>query len=227
MVMLKNPVKTVNIKSSEELLEARSILYGALSALYSDPDSEKFAMLLKPDFQKSILKACFQLDRKKGMNGTNLTKPLRGLLRRLDETKLGDIQIEYVDVFGHTLSKQTAPYELEHLKNSDVFFRTQKLADLNGFYRAFGVEVQSRERADHISTQTEFLSYLILKELLAIRKNLEEEQEVCQRAFIDFNQDHFYNWAKIFSKNLATRVDGEFYPAAGRFLSIFLDQEPS
>lgn len=224
---MKNHTETVNINSAEELLEARSIIYGAVSALFSDPECEKFSMLMNPTFQSSILDACVQLDKNNGMNGANLTKSIHRLLRKLDEFSLGNIQIEYVDVFGHTLSKQTAPYELEHLKNSDVYFKTQMLADLNGFYGAFGVEVQSKERADHISTQTEFLSYLIMKELYAIRKNLEEEKEVCQQAFIDFRQEHFSDWTEMFSENLSTKVEGEFYPIAGRFLRSFLEQEPS
>ena len=113
------------------------------------------------------------------------------LMSKLDEKKKENNRNEFVDVVGHTLSKQIAPYALEHLKNSDVFFRTQKLADLNGFYKAFGMEVESIERADHISTQTEFLSFLLLKELLALTNALDEEKEICETAFIDFNQNHF------------------------------------
>jgi TorA maturation chaperone TorD len=108
-----------------------------------------------------------------------------------------------------------------------VFFRTQKLADLNGFYKAFGMEVESIERADHISTQTEFLSFLLLKELLALTNELDEEKEICETAFIDFNQNHFSDWAKMFAGNLADKVDGGFYPVAGKFLQAFLIKEKS
>jgi TorA maturation chaperone TorD len=108
-----------------------------------------------------------------------------------------------------------------------VFFRTQKLADLNGFYKAFGMEVESIERADHISTQTEFLSFLLLKELLALTNELDEEKEICETAFIDFNQNHFSDWAKMFAGNLAKHVNGVFYPVAGKFLQAFLIKEKS
>ena len=145
----------------------------------------------------------------------------------VNELNRETIQNENVSIFGHTLSKETAPYALEHLKSTDVFFRTQKLADLNGFYKAFGMEVESIERADHIATQTEFLSYLILKELVAIKKNLEEEIEICQKAFIDFHQEHFFDWAKMFSENLIEKVEGEFYPAAGKFLWGLICKEKS
>ena len=209
------------------LLEVRSTLYGAVSALFSDPESEKFAMLFTPKIQRCVLDACFQLEELEKCEETTLSKSFQMLMSKLDEKKKENIRNEFVNVFGHTLSKQIAPYALEHLKNSDVFFRTQKLADLNGFYKAFGMEVESIERADHISTQTEFLSFLLLKELLALTNELDEEKEVCETAFIDFNQNHFSDWAKMFAGNLADKVDGGFYPVAGKFLQASLIKEKS
>ncbi|MDP6143855.1 MAG: molecular chaperone TorD family protein [Candidatus Marinimicrobia bacterium] len=204
------------------LLEARSTLYGFVSTLFSDPESEKFSMMKNPEFQKMVLNSCSQFDEN---NESELSGAFQKVISMVNELNRETIQNENVDIFGHTLSKQTAPYALEHLKSTDVFFRTQKLADLNGFYKAFGMEVECVERADHIATQTEFLSYLILKECLAIRRNLEEETEVCHKAFIDFNQEHFYDWVKMFSENIMEKVEGIFYPAAAEFLSIFLENE--
>ena len=87
------------------------------------------------------------------------------------------------------------------------------------------MEVESIERADHISTQTEFLSYLLLKEILAEKDGLFVEMGICQDAFDQFQKDHFSDWAKMFAENTATKVDGIFYPLAGRFLSISLETE--
>ena len=206
------------------LLEARSTLYGFVSTLFSDPESEKFSMMKNPEFQKMVLNSCLQFDEN---NESELSGAFQKVISMLNELNRETIQNENVSIFGHTLSKQTAPYALEHLKSTDVFFRTQKLADLNGFYQAFGMEVECVERADHIATQTEFLSYLILKELVAIKKNLEEEIEICQKAFIDFHQEHFFDWAKMFSENLIEKVEGEFYPAAGKFLWGLICKEKS
>ncbi len=177
-----------------------------------------------PKFQKMVLNSCLQFDEN---NESELSGTFQKVISMVNELNRETIQNENVSIFGHTLSKQTAPYALEHLKSTDVFFRTQKLADLNGFYQAFGMEVECVERADHIATQTEFLSYLILKELVAIKKNLEEEIEICQKAFIDFHQEHFFDWAKMFSENLIEKVEGEFYPAAGKFLWGLICKEKS
>jgi TorA maturation chaperone TorD len=87
------------------------------------------------------------------------------------------------------------------------------------------MEVESIERADHISTQTEFLSFLLLKELLAVQNDLHDEKEVCEKAFAEFNNDHFLDWTKMFSENLADKVDGVFYSLAGKFLLTFIESE--
>ena len=215
------------LTKQSHLLEIRSTLYGTVSALFSDPENEKFAMLFTSVIQGCVLDACFQLEEQDNRKKSTLSRSFQKLMTKLDESKIEKIMNEFVDVFGHTLSKQIAPYALEHLKNSDVFFRTQKLADLNGFYKAFGMEVESIERADHISTQTEFLSFLLLKELLAVQNDLHDEKEVCEKAFADFNNDHFLDWVEMFAENLATHVDGGFYPVAGRFLQDFLIKEKS
>jgi|TARA_B100000035_G_C20974950_1_gene542747 TorA maturation chaperone TorD len=215
----------MNISTKQNhLLEAKSTLYGFVSTLFSDPESEKFSMMKNPEFQKMVLNSCLQFDEN---NESELSGTFQKVISMVNELNRETIQNENVSIFGHTLSKQTAPYALEHLKSTDVFFRTQKLADLNGFYQAFGMEVECVERADHIATQTEFLSYLILKELVAIKKNLEEEIEICQKAFIDFHQEHFFDWAKMFSENLIEKVEGEFYPAAGKFLWGLICKEKS
>jgi TorA maturation chaperone TorD len=213
----------MNISTKQNhLLEAKSTLYGFVSTLFSDPESEKFSMMKNPEFQKMVLNSCLQFDEN---NQSELSGAFQNVISMVSELNRETIQNENVSIFGHTLSKETAPYALEHLKSTDVFFRTQKLADLNGFYKAFGMEVESIERADHIATQTEFLSYLILKELVAIKKNLEEEIEICQKAFIDFHQEHFFDWAKMFSENIMEKVEGTFYPVAAEFLNIFLENE--
>ena len=215
----------MNISTKQNhLLEAKSTLYGFVSTLFSDPESEKFSMMKNPEFQKMVLNSCLQFDEN---NESELSGTFQNVISMVNELNRETIQNENVSIFGHTLSKETAPYALEHLKSTDVFFRTQKLADLNGFYQAFGMEVECVERADHIATQTEFLSYLILKELVAIKKNLEEEIEICQKAFIDFHQEHFFDWAKMFSENLIEKVEGEFYPAAGKFLWGLICKEKS
>ena len=211
---------------SKKVLSARSTIYGAVSVIYSGPESKKFSMLMKDDFRTCVLEACLDLEEHINQKGNILLSQLfQKLIDKVDSLGLEKVKSEFVDIFGHTLSKQITPYALEHLKNSDVFFRTQKLADLNGFYKAFGMEVESIERADHISTQTEFMSALLFKEIMADQNNLFEEKEICQKALADFQKEHFLDWVEIFSENMINYVEDEFYMLAGKFLYDFIKVE--
>lgn len=202
-----------------------SVLYTFISSLFSDPNSERFQLLEEASFRRAVVASSQSLDGFPGDDGDSLKSLARAILDRLSHGK-DSIAEEYVATFGHTLSKPTAPYELEHLKNEDVFFRTQRLADLEGFYRAFGLAIDKRERADHISVQSEFLAHLLAKEEFARENDLGSEKiEVCRKAYRDFFNDHFGGWTPVFSRNVATLSSGDFYPLVCRFTSRILTIE--
>ena len=57
----------MNISTKQNhLLEVRSTLYGAVSALFSDPESEKFAMLFTPKIQGCVFGCLLSIGRKEG-----------------------------------------------------------------------------------------------------------------------------------------------------------------
>lgn len=203
----------------------RSILYTFISSLYSDPSSERFRLLFEESFRRAVATACEALDGIRGEEGDSLKNLAETILDHLSghERSVGD---EYVATFGHTLSKPTAPYELEHLKNEDVFYRNQRLADLGGFYMAFGLVIDKRERSDHISVEAEFLAHLLAKEVFAVEHDLGNDKiEVCRKALRDFFNDHFGGWVTVFVQNVSTLSAGEFYPLICRFSSRFLHIE--
>jgi len=218
---------SISIAVQLDLLSARSTLYAFVSALFSNPDSEKFALLRDPVFQENVRSSCYLLYSinvgASAMGGV----PLPSVVEEILSAVFSDAEIhrEYVGVFGHTLSKDTSPYELEFLKNKEVFAMTQTLADINGFYRAFGVSVTAGERADHLAIEAEFLSYLILKERFALENGDEENAEVCRNAQKDFWTDHFCSWVSKLSRNLQAESGVRFYRIASLFLQRFLEME--
>ena len=84
------------------------------------------------------------------------------------------------------------------IQQSDV------LADLGGFYNAFGVAPrEGKERLDHISIQLEFLYLVTFKEARAREEGKALEAEICRLAQAAFFEDHLGRWAPIFAKRLA------------------------
>src|SRR3990172_7219059 len=82
------------------------------------------------------------------------------------------------------------------------FRQSQELADLAGFYRAFGLRVgrsQSqggtvRERPDHIAVELEFMYLLALKEAYAAENGMPEQAEICRETQRKFLSDHLGIW---------------------------------
>lgn len=207
-----------------QVLLDRARVYSFLSAVFSDPSTEKFSRVWDPEMQSTLLEVCRRLEESR--KGRIATRAAEKLTEAIGDTAPHEVNEEFIRIFGHTLSKEIAPYELEYLKNQEVFAVTQSLADINGFYAAFGLQVEAAERADHIAIESEFLSHVILKEAVAIENNLGEESiEVCRKAQHDFMREHFVWWAAGFAKGLIAHPSASFYLCAGGFLLEFLKTE--
>src|SRR3989304_1728199 len=95
------------------------------------------------------------------------------------------LQAEHRHTFG---TSGSLVYETEcGLPNE--FQQSQELADIAGFYSAFGLVLGGavRERPDHIAVELEFMHVLALKEALALERGLAVQAEICveaQRAFL-------------------------------------------
>lgn len=77
-----------------------------------------------------------------------------------------------------------------------------QLADVAGFYRAFGFEVQG-ERPDHLVAELEFVALLCVKEAFARLSRDPEGAEVCAEARAKFLDQHLRPWLPAFHARVA------------------------
>jgi len=96
--------------------------------------------------------------------------------------------------------------------------RAQELADVNGFYCAFGFEIASAQPdlPDHIGTELEFYSLLLVKEAYAVAQLLREERRVTQRARARFLECHLGRWIGTLSTALAAEPGSAPYRELAR-----------
>lgn len=197
-----------------DLLSARSILYSFVSAMFSSPDLQKFDLLCNTEFIKQVMASCEFIEPRLAMRAKKIFKQM--------DT---GIKPEFMEVFGHTLSNDNSLYEMEHLKNKDVFAMTQNLADISGFYKAFGLQVDPGERADHLAVEAEFLGFILLKEALAVQNGETENAETCREAAYAFWNDHFSYWIPFLISSILQKVNYAFYFQATQFLDCFVASE--
>lgn len=175
--------KTSTIKSgdpaAQTLLADRSAVYIVLARGFSHPDEAAF------DF----LRQCDQA----GPHGdSDVATSLAALLASIRDGDLDTLKQAYMRLFDPV--NGPFPYESEHKTGHD-FAKANILADIMGFYRAFGVE-PSGDRADHMAAELEFMHLLTLKEHYAAGKGDQEHAALCREAGEKFFREHLSLWTE-------------------------------
>ncbi len=173
-------------------LVARGIAAKILSVLLSDPDP------VTRDYLKQ--RANTELDRAAKLIGegsrvrTDITH-LRRVLSGLNAEALPTL-----------LAKAAAPpYETEY-GMAHVFMKVQTMADVSGFYRAFGLDFAAggRERPDHLAAEFEFLHFLLLLQASALVEGRRTEFLAVRRAETTFLREHLGAWGPAYLDKVAT-----------------------
>ena len=135
-------------------------------------------------------------------------------------TSLKFLQAEHRSVFGLTGSQF---YETE-IGSQHEYRQSQEMADLAGFYRAFGFNVGGavRERPDHLSVELEFMYVLALKESYAAREGNPDYFEISLDAQKKFLSEHLGKWAELFAKSLAHFAETGPYVALANFAAEWI-----
>jgi TorA maturation chaperone TorD len=218
---------------------ARECLYRFLGVALTDPAANTWLLLLDPDSRRLAAGAADLLREEAGARptalgfgelppgGLDLAPLLAELLRPRAE-----LIAEYDRVFGLVPSRECPPYETEYHRTAEPFFRAQQLADVAGFYRAFGLEPSrgQPERPDHLALELEFLAFLLAKKRLALDRSDGDNDgtaraRVCAEAEAAFFRDHLAWWVPSFGTGLRRKAGEGFYAAVGRALAALTPAE--
>jgi putative dimethyl sulfoxide reductase chaperone len=105
--------------------------------------------------------------------------------------------------------------------------RPAELADLGGFYRAFGLRVsrQHPDLPDHLATELEFLSLLLLKAAWAEVNGWDEPLAITRDATRLFLEHHLGRWLPAFEEGLATASAASPFPELARAVATEIEHE--
>lgn len=199
-------------------LAAREHVLRLLALAASDPASERFQRALEPDLQEHARAAAYHLACDPGSRPAELA-PGEELPETFDLTALaealraprGRLVRDHTRVFGLVVSKACPPYEVQYCPQTFSVYRSQCLADIAGFYHAFGVTPgrDVPERVDHLACELEFMTWLVAKERYARAQSGEEWSErarTCRAAQRDFVDNHLAWWVPAFARALRDRA---------------------
>ncbi|MBI3005512.1 MAG: molecular chaperone TorD family protein [Ignavibacteriales bacterium] len=160
--------------------------------------------------------------------------PTREVIKDIEQNKFltihdqDKLEPEFNRLFAHLGSAKCPPYETE-FGYENVFQKTQAMADIAGFYHAYGLDVSSTnsERVDFLSTELEFMAFLMLQEAYAREHHEVEHREICVDTQQKFLRDHVGRWARLFSTIASQSTENQFYLEASALLKKFIQSEVS
>lgn len=140
-----------------------------------------------------------EVSRALGMGG-----PLAEIEAALDGVTVEELAEEHVRLFSGAVP--CSPHESEYER--DTSGKAPRLADIAGFYRAFGVAVSAEHRSlpDFIGTELEFMGHLCRKQALARAEGWTEREQIAGQAQRSFLADHLGRWVEAFAGELRRNV---------------------
>ena len=210
--------------SEIDLALCRSSLYSALALGFRPPTEETLVRLASQEGAEALADAAAVLD----ANPESELVCAASALANSEAATVTDLAASFQRLFGHTARGPVPPYETEYGTGS-IFQQPHELGDLTGFYRAFGLTLNTNEheRADHVSCECEFLSFLALKEAYALERGDTPMLEETRKAARLFLQNHLGHFLAAFAKKLAQEDQNGFYSTLGNLCSTFITQECS
>lgn len=206
---------------------ARSFIYQFLARCYETPNEETFKWLQSPETASVLRSAIVDFSQKKA------TDLLVSGDMLLEETQLSNLDLfstQYHLAFGHAARGRCPLNEIEYGElGADPLFQPHRLADLAGFYKAFGLEVSDTacERHDHLSMQCEFMSVVCAKEEYHQKQNPIDQEMVklCITTEKNFIKEHLARWVPAFTHKLSQEIPDGLLFAISEFTRTFIEKE--
>jgi DMSO reductase family type II enzyme chaperone len=157
-----------------------------------------------------------------GTASPGLASLLVALAASAREADAATLAEEYVFLFDR--QARCPPYEGAWGDAPQPAGKPALLADVAGFYTAFGLEPSASQAdlEDHVASELEFMSALATKEAWALAEANPEWLEVTRGAEARFLADHLGRWAEAFAGALRSATPVPYYAAVADVLGAWL-----
>ena len=208
---------------------ARAVVYRALSIGFQPATDARLACLGARSGYPILVAALRHLDAREA--GTDVLQRAAAALIDLTPDAIAAADATFWHLFGHTTRGQVCPCETEYGRD-DGFHQPQQLADISGYYLAFGLRFGADPdiRADHIACECEFMDFLSRKEAWLANNAARGDQAgesliTTRQAARTFLRDHLASFGCAFGARVASEDPDGYYGAFGRVLLAFVQSE--
>jgi len=200
--------------AAHELTLSRAILYRLLSLACDYPTRETRSSLRAMADAATVAA---------GIVDGGIAGMVQHLLDAIDARDDAALERAHTIVFTMTSSELCPAYETAYTAKH-LFQVSEQMADVAGFYRAFGVEAHG-QRPDGLPMELEFAYLLALKEAYAREHHSRNRVAICRRAERAFYHDHLGRWGYAVADRMDAADPGGAIGAAGALLRAFLAWE--
>lgn len=189
----------------------RSRVYELLSHAFGEPSDEFVEFVGERGLPAAVIE-CLSLH----PCGTEVDiRPLAEAAEEMKTAAFDGLAVEYEKL---TSPKMNFLYECNY---HPPLISSVEMADVAGFYRAFGLDFPS-DRPDHVSMELEFMRIATMKEAKALMDGDGENAGICISAQKSFLSAHLGRWHSLLSQMTEGAL---FYGQVGRFLSNWIRAE--
>lgn len=183
----------------------RAETYKFLSVCYHMPDEKLIKML--NGLEKSEVE---------------LHSEIAGKVPGVDEVEL--LKIDYSKLFVGPYKMHAPPYGSVYLEDGRRVMGCSTM-DVRNRYRAEGLEIAVKDAPDHISVELEFMHFLILEEIEAVKNSVSEKVAYYLEKQRSFLETHLTRWLFIFTDAIEANAKTKFYKSLGRLTKAFIKKD--
>jgi TorA maturation chaperone TorD len=210
---------------------ARAVLYHTLSVGFQTPTPARLQGIGVDEGFPAAATA-LNLMQQAGDDGDDAR--LADAAARLIATPAPDAEraaASFVRLFGHTARGLVSTCETEYGPDN-AFNQPQQLADIAGYYLAFGLSpvAAGEARVDHIACELEFMDFLNRKQVTFLSDPSTDAadlgtMEATARAERTFLRDHLGRFGRAFASRLIAEDSDGYFGALGQALLALLTAE--
>lgn len=206
---------------------AGAVVYGALSLGFQQANDARSDQVCTREGVDVLARALRRMGRRADTIGPECCAA------RLETVAPPDREMRaagFARLFGHTARGLVCACETEYGPDN-AFHQPQQLADIAGYYLAFGLRpaAATEARVDHIACELEFMGFLNRKQALLLAgggsRDAGETLDVTARAERTFLRDHLARFGRAFALRVITEDSSGWFGAMAHVLLAVVEAE--
>lgn len=204
----------------------RAVIYWTLSVCFQMPTETRLREIGAYDGFPMLVAALDCLDQS---GGRARFGPTVARLRALCVPEVEALAGDFIRLFGHTARGLVCGCEAEYGPDTG-FHQPQQLADISGYYLAFGLRPADAAdvRLDQIACECEFMDFLNRKQACLAAGSADNGDDtllVTQEAERTFLREHLGRFGRAFAARVASEDAAGFYGVVAAVLRGFIESE--